>query len=89
VPKELKANIYENIKTLEYLIFVKMQKNPKLAQEVTMLSFYPAFFELPQVQPALTPEEQQVEEAKAIEADKMANAQQDIETAKEQEQQQY
>ena len=92
VPDELKANIYTYIETLEGLIFLKAQKNQKLAMEVQMLSYYPSFFELPQVNPSLTEEEAQVAEAKmaqneAIQTQNMENAQQDIEAAKEQEQQ--
>jgi hypothetical protein len=38
VPDDLKAVVYGYIKTLEGLIWLKMQKNPKLAMEVQQLS---------------------------------------------------
>lgn len=84
VPPEIQARVYEYITTIEGLLFMKSQKNQKLAMEIQMLSYYPSFFELPQVEPSLTPEEGQIQMQAAVDTQNMENAQNDIETAKEQ-----
>jgi len=83
VPVETRDAVYEYIKTLEGLIFIKMMKNPKLAMEVQTLSYYPAFFELP-VMPTPSVEEE-TEQAK-LEMNKMENTNQNIKSARENEQ---
>jgi len=82
VPPETKELVYTYIKTLEGLIFLKMATNMKLAQEVKMLSYYPSFFELPQVEAPLTNEETAIQQQTAIDTAAMEGAQQDIEAAK-------
>ncbi len=85
VPQETKDYVYGYIKTLEGLIFLKSQRNQKLAMEVSNLDYFPSFFELPEVEPQITPEEANIQQNKAImETQKMENAKQDIETAKQQ-----
>jgi hypothetical protein len=71
--------VYQHIKTIEGLLFLKAQKNPKLAQEITMLNYYPSFFELPMVPPAMP-----MEGGGGVETDTgaMKNTQQDIEQAR-------
>lgn len=92
VPPELQKRVFEYIKTLEGLIWIKMQKNPKLAMEVQLLSYYPSFFEMPPPPPMISPEE----EAEGggtpppipnapIEPEAMENIQRDIETARKKE----
>lgn len=58
VPDNVKRNIYQYITTLEGLLFLKSQKNNKLAMELELLNYYPSFFELPKVGPQMTPEEE-------------------------------
>ena len=86
VPPELQAPIFEYIKTLEGLMFLKSQKNQKLAMEIQLLSYYPAFFEIPAPEPSLTEEEAMLAEQKmqsneAINTENMKHAQEQIETA--------
>lgn len=51
--------VYEYIRTIEGLIFLKAQKNQKLAMEIQTLDYYPSFFELPDLSNAPTPQESQ------------------------------
>ena len=84
VPEEIKEAIYMYIKTLEGLIFLKMQKNTKLAMEVQTLEYYPSFFELPQLAPVpMAGGEGAV--SGDIDPSKMQNKQMDIEAAKKEE----
>lgn len=78
--EETKARIYQYIKTIEGLIFLKMQKNQKLAMEVSMLSYYPSFFELPAPVPNVMPIAGDVE-GKGVDTSEMDNARKNIETA--------
>jgi hypothetical protein len=80
VPDELKARVYDHIKTIEGLIFLKMTKNQKLAMEVQMLSYFPSFFELPESQMAATPAEQNAE-MEAMQTQDMENTNRVIEEA--------
>ena len=82
VPEPTQLVVFEYLKTLEGLIFLKAQKNIKLSQEVTMLSYYPSFFEIPMPAPALTPAEDAVNmQNEAMDLQQMQNAQQEIEAA--------
>ena len=78
--EDVKAVIYQYIKTIEGLIFIKMQKNQKLAMEVSMLSYYPSFFELPAPVPNAMPVAGDVE-GKGVDTGEMDNAKKNIESA--------
>lgn len=87
VPPELQQAVFGHIMTIEGLIFLKMQRNQKLAMEVQMLSYYPSFFELPTPEAPVTDEEVVQKEASAMETERMENAKIDIENARNSEQQ--
>lgn len=53
VNPEIQANFYQHIETIEGLLFIKGQKNPKLGMELTRLNYFPAFFTLPEMPPQL------------------------------------
>lgn len=83
VPPEIANVVYEYIKTVEGLLYIKSQTNIKLGQELMMLNYFPSFFEMPAPVAPVTPDEEVVEVERKVEADKMQNQQQDIESAKE------
>jgi len=87
VPPELQQAVFGHIMTMEGLIFLKMQRNQKLAMEVQMLSYYPSFFELPTPEAPVTDDEVAQKEGAALETEKMENAKIDIENARNSEQQ--
>jgi len=82
VPEEIKTAIYTYIKTIEGLVFLKMQRNQKLAMEVQMLSHYPCFFEPPTPEAPITADEAMVGAQQRMETEKMENAQKDVEAAR-------
>lgn len=82
VPEELKATVYTYIKTIEGLIFLKLQKNPKLAMEVQTLSHYPAFFEIPAIMPMPAQGGEGAVPNEEVEAGAMENANDTIDKAR-------
>jgi len=91
VPDEIKQAIYDYIETLEGLIFIKAQRNMKLAQEIQMLDYYPSFFVLPE--PVMPPSPEEIAATTAgetsdqavggMETQKMENTQKAVDTARE------
>lgn len=74
----IQQSIYQHIKTQEGLLFLKAQKNPKLAMELANLDYFPSFFELP----APTPVPTMQPAGQGMATEKMTNTQDDINTAK-------
>lgn len=46
VPQPIKENVFRYMKTVEGLLWLKAQKNMKLAQELAMLNYFPMFFDI-------------------------------------------
>jgi len=89
VPDELKQVMYTYIQTVEGLLFLKAQRNTKLASELAINSSFPSFFEIPVV-PPVAPTESQITEAggEEIQTSKMKNTNEAIEQARSAETQQ-
>ena len=83
VPDELKQVMYTYIETVEGLLFIKAQRNAKLASELSVNSSFPSFFEIP-VAPPVSPTESQITEAggEEIQTGKMKNTNELIEQAR-------
>jgi len=56
VPVETQIGIEERLKMIEALMYRRMKKNQKFAMEVSMLSNFPVFFEVPAPPPMPMPE---------------------------------
>ena len=79
--------VFKYIKTVEGLMYIKAQTNPKLAMELQTLNFFPSFFEMPAPVAPQTHEEAAIQDMRAVETAEMENVQQDIKAAKDAEQQ--
>ena len=87
VPEQVQTTVYEYIKTLEGLIWIKAQTNMKLAAEVQMLAYFPSFFEMPAPAAPTTEGEEGVKadaelEKEGMKLDEMEHANQNIEAAR-------
>lgn len=87
VDLQIQQNVYQHIKTLEGLLFLKSMKNPKLAMELQELDYFPSFFELP-APPAPMQGSQNLTQEEAVQTGQMKNTQEtiDAQRAKEAEQ---
>lgn len=84
VKPQIQQSIYTHIKTLEGLLFLKAERNQKLAMELQKLEYFPSFFELPPAPPApmgMPPQDMSVQQP--IDPSAMGNTQEDINAARE------
>ena len=82
----IQQSIYQHIKTLEGLLFLKAQKNPKLAMQLQEMEHFPSFFEIPAPPPPMTGSQNQAQAG--MEADQMTNTQQTIDAQRQKESEQ-
>lgn len=86
VSQEIQQAIYQHIKTMEGLLFLKAQRNMKLGMELQELDYFPSFFELPAIAPPMQGAQNKEEEM--METDEMTNTQSAIDAQRQKESEQ-